>query len=120
MEPQVTHIQNISYKNSISSLDSFTQEYLNNHFNKQLNDKVYNIFKELFQGINIDSMKEALLKVSIYNSIIEKFIEEINSKYGMALMFTTLEPHEVGHWAETFQMASGINQAPESPRPHQA
>ena len=27
-------------------------------------------------------MKEALLKVSIYNIIIAKFVEEINSKYG--------------------------------------
>ena len=47
-------------------------------------------------------MKEALPKVSIYNSIIAKFVEEINSKYGMSLMFSTLEPHEVGHQAKTF------------------
>ena len=37
-------------------------------------------------------MKEALPKVSICNSIIVKFVEEINSKYGMSLTFTTLEP----------------------------
>ena len=65
MEPQVTQIKNISCDNSISSLDSLTQEYLKNHFNEQLNDKLYNTFKELFQGINIDSMKEALPVASI-------------------------------------------------------
>ena len=86
----------------------------------KLNDKVYNTFKELFQGINIDSMKEALPKVSICNSIIAKFVEEINSKYSMPLTFTTLEPSEVGHWAKTFQVASGSNQAPSSLRPWQA
>ena len=80
----------------------------------------YNTFKELFEGINIDSMKEVLLKVSMYNSIITKFIDEINSKYGMALTFTTLEPFEVGHWAETFHVASDSSKAPESPRPLQA
>ena len=119
MEPQVTQIENISCNNSFSSSDSLTQEYLKNHFNEQLNVKVYNTFKELFQSINIDSMKEALPKASIYNSIILKFIENINSKYGMALMFTTLEPHEVGDWAKTFQLASGSNHAPKSPRPQQ-
>ena len=101
-------------------MDSLTQEYLKNHFNEQLNDKVYNTFKELFQGINIDSMKEALPKVSINNIIIAMFVEEINCKYGMSVTFTTLEPHEVGHWTKTFQVASGSNQAPSSPRPWQA
>ena len=47
-------------------------------------------------------MKEALPKVSIYNSIIVKFIEEKNSKYSMALTFTTLEPSVVGHWVKIF------------------
>ena len=70
--------------------------------------------KELFDGLNIDSMKEALPKVSIYNNIIVKFIEEINSKYGMALTFTTLESHEVGHWAKTIQVACGIAKNPKS------
>ena len=120
MEPQVTQIGNISCDNSISSLDSLTQEYLKNHFNEQLNDKVYNTFKQLFQGISIDSMKEALPKVSIYNSIIAKFVEDISSKCGMSLTFTPLVSNEVGHWAKTFQMASGSNQAPSSPRPQQA
>ena len=56
-----------------------------------VNDKVYSTFRELFKGINIDSMKEALPKVSIYNNIIVKVVDEINPKYGMALMLTTLE-----------------------------
>ena len=65
-------------------------------------------------------MKEALLKVSIYNNIIAKFVDEINSKYGMALMFTTLELCEVGHWTETFKVACGNSKAPKSSRPWQA
>ena len=72
IEPQVTQIENVSYNNSISSSDSISQEYLRNHFNEQLNYKVYNTFKELFQSINIDSMKEDLTKYTIYNSIIAK------------------------------------------------
>ena len=64
-------------------------------------------------------MKEALPKASIYNSIIVKFIDEINSKHGMALTFTTLDPHEVGHWAASFQVASVGSKTPESPRPQQ-
>ena len=67
----------------------------------------------------MDSMKEALLKVSIYNNIIVRFVDEINSKYGMALMFTTLEPHEIGNWAKTFQVASGYSKPPKSPGPGQ-
>ena len=39
---------------------------------------------------------------SIHNSIIAKFVEEIKSKYGMSLSVTTLEAHEVGHWAKVF------------------
>ena len=62
---------------------------------------------------------KALPKVSIYKSIIVKFIDEINSKYGMALTFTTLEPHEVGHWAETFQVVGGSSKRLKSPRPWQ-
>ena len=40
------------------------------------------------QGIiNVDSIKETLPKVSIYNDTIARFVEEINSNYGMALTF---------------------------------
>ena len=77
------------------------------------------MFKELFGHINIDSMKETLPKVSIYNDTIARFVEEINSKYGMALMFTHLEPCEVGPWAEMFQVAKGNNKGPEPSQPWQ-
>ena len=85
-----------------------------------MNDGVYKTFKELFEGINLDSMKEVLLKVGIYNNIISRFVDGINSKYGMNLTFTTIDPGEVGPWAENFQIASGNNKAPESPWPQQA
>ena len=48
--------------------------------------------KELFGNINLDSMKEVLPKVSIYNDTIARFIEKINSKYGMTLTFMHLNP----------------------------
>ena len=96
-EAQVTQVENVSCNTSTSNSDVVMQEYLKNYFNGWLNDKVYSTIKELFEGINIDSMKEALQKVSVYNNIIVRFIGEINSKYGIALMFTTLEPHDVGH-----------------------
>ena len=79
----------------------------------------YTTFKELFGSINVDSLKEALPKVSIYNDTIARFVEEINSKYGMALTFTHLEPCEVGHWAETFQVAKGNNEGPKLLQPWQ-
>ena len=120
-QAQVTQIENVSCYISTLNSDVIMQEYLRNHF-KWLNDKVYGTFKELFEGINIDSMKEALMKVSICNNSIGKFVDEINSKYGMALTFTTLEPCELGHWAETFQVVCGNSKAPKSPRllqPHE-
>ena len=100
-------------------MDLVAHKYLKNHFSELLNDKVFNTFKELFGSINIDSMKEAIPKVSIYNDTIARFVEGINSKYGMTVTLTHLEPHEVGHWAETFQVASGNNEGPEPLRPWQ-
>ena len=64
-------------------------------------------------------MKEAIPIVSIYNDTIARFIEEINSKYGMTLAFMHLEPCEVGHLAETYQVASGISNGSKPPRPQQ-
>ena len=119
IEAQVTQVENVSCHTSISSLDSVVHEILKNQLNKILNYKVYNAFKELFGSKNIDSMKEALPKVSIYNDAIVRFTEEIKSKYGMALTFMHLEPCEVGHWAETFQAASGNSEGPEPPSPWQ-
>ena len=42
---------------SLCSLESVVYEYLKNHFNKRLNDKVYDTFKVLFGNINTDSIK---------------------------------------------------------------
>ena len=75
MEKQV---QNDSCQVSVCSLDSEAREILKNHFNEHLNDKVYTTFKELFGSINVDSIKETLPKVSIYNNTIARFVEEIN------------------------------------------
>ena len=85
--------QNDSCHISVCSLDLEVHEHLKNHFNGHLKEKVYNTFKELFGSINVDSMKEALPKVSIYNDTIAKFLEEINLRYGMAVtlnVFRTL------------------------------
>ena len=79
---------------------------------------VYNLFKELFWSKNVDSIKDAL-PVSIYNNTTARFLDEINSKYGMALTFACLEPCEVGHWAETFQVAKGNMEGPGLPLPQQ-
>ena len=112
MEAQVMQVENGSCHTSLSSLDSVAHEYLKNHFNELLNNKVYNTFKELFANVNIDSMKEPLPEGSIYNDIIAQFVEEINSKYGMTLTLRYLEPCEVGLWAETVQVASGSKEGP--------
>ena len=75
-------LQKCKYKNdgnvSVCNLDSEAQEYLKSHFNERLNDKVYSTFKELFHNINMDSIKEALPKISVYNDIIARYVEEIN------------------------------------------
>ena len=63
-------------------------------------------FKELFGNINTDSIKEALPKVSVYNNIIAKYVEEINFKYGIKLSFMQLGASEVSTWAKTFQVVT--------------
>ena len=75
---------------SICSLDSVAHKYLKNHFNKRINDKVFETFKDLFGNINTDSIKEALPKVSVYNNIIAKYVGEINLKCGIELHFYTV------------------------------
>ena len=97
MEMQV---QNDSCQVSVCSLDSEVHEYLKNHFNEHLNDKVYTMFNDLFGSINLDSINEVLPKIDIYNNTIARFVKEINSKYGIALTFTHLEASELGHWAD--------------------
>ena len=103
----ITNMQTQNEGNaSICSLDSVAHKYLKNHFNERLNDKVYETFKELFGNINTDSTREALPKVSVYNNIIAKYVEEINLKYGTELSFTQIEAREVSTWVETFQIAT--------------
>ena len=73
---------------------------------------MYDTFKELFGNINVDSIKEALLKISVYNDIIARYVEEIDLKYGIALSYTQLEAIEIGHWAEMLQVAAKSNDQP--------
>ena len=40
-------------------------EHLTNHFNKQLNAKIFNTFKDIFSNINIDSIQETYPKISV-------------------------------------------------------
>ena len=61
---------------------------------------MYDTFNELFGNINADSIKEALPKISLYNDIIARYVEEINLKYGITLSHTQLEATEIGHWAD--------------------
>ena len=42
---------------SICSLDSEAQDNLNTHFNERLNDKMYSMFKELFDHVNLDGIR---------------------------------------------------------------
>ena len=79
------------------------------HFNVRLNDKIYSMFKELFDHINIDSIKEVLPKIDMCNNTKAWYIEDINLKYGVALSYTHLEVSEIGHWAKTFQVATHSN-----------
>ena len=66
MEAKVTQVENVSCNTSTSNSHVVMKEYLKNNFNEQLSDKVYSTFKELFESTNIDNMKEALPKLSIY------------------------------------------------------
>ena len=91
---------------SLCNLDSVAHEYLKNHFNKRLNDKVVKTFKELFGNINTDSIKEAQPKVSVFNNIIAKYVKEINLKYGIVLSFMQFKASKVSTWAKTFQVAT--------------
>ena len=73
----------------------------------------------MFGNINTDSIKEALPKVSVYNNIIAKYVEEINLKHGIELSFTQLEASEVSTWAETFQVATTSKDKPDEQQPLQ-
>ena len=45
-------------------------EYLTNHFNKQLNAKIFNMFNDLFTNVNLNNIQETYPKIRIYNKII--------------------------------------------------
>ena len=99
-ETHVADIQHNGIKVPFHCTDAITSEHLTNHFNDHLNDKIYNTFKDLFCHINIDSIQEIYLKISIYKNIIAQFVEETNCKYGLDLKFTILEAPEVVLWAK--------------------
>ena len=80
---------------------------------------MYSTFKGLFSNINVDSIKEALPKISVYSDIIPRYVQEINLKDGIALNCTHLEASEIGHWAETFQKAMSCNDHPKLQQPQQ-
>ena len=63
-------IHNNSSNVSIYILDSEAQDNLKTHFNEWLNDKIYSTFKELFDHVNLDSIKEVLPKTDTYNTTI--------------------------------------------------
>ena len=45
-------------------------EHLTNHFNEQLNIKIFDTFKDLFSNVNVDRNQETFPKFGIYNKII--------------------------------------------------
>ena len=77
------------------------------------------MFKELFNNVNVDSIKEVLPKISMFNNTIARYVEDINLKYGIALSYTHLEVSAIGHWAKMFQVATHSNDQPEPQQPQQ-
>ena len=67
--------------------------------------------------MNMDSIKETLPKISVYNDITSKYIEEITLKYGITLNYTHLDASEIGHWAKTFHVAMSSNGQPKLEKP---
>ena len=112
-------VHNDSSNVSICSLVSETEDNLTSHFSERLNDKVCCTFKELFSKINVYSIKEVLPKIRAYNDTIISYVEEINLKYGVTLSEMHLEVSEIGHWAETFQVAMHSNDQQQPPQPQQ-
>ena len=75
--------------------------------------------RELFSNVNVDSIKEVLPKISMYNDTVARYIEDINLRYGITLSYMHLEVSEIGHWTETFQVATYSNNHPEPYQPQQ-
>ena len=63
-------------------------DYVTNHFNECLSDKIYNTFKDLFSNVNLDSIQETYAKISLYNKIIMHVVGETNLKYSLDLKVT--------------------------------
>ena len=78
--------------------------HLTNHFNEQLNAKIFDTFKALFSKINVNSIQETYPKISVYNKIIVQYIDKTNIKCGLNLKFTKLEAPQVGLWAKNFRL----------------
>ena len=75
----------------------FVQENFKMLLNKKLNDKICTTFKATFSNVNLDSVNKVTPKVHEYNNKINKFIQNINMKYGILLECTVLEIPEVSH-----------------------
>ena len=71
------------------------------------------MFWKLFSNVNVDSIKEVLPKISVYNDMIARYVEVINLQYYITLCHTHLKVSELGHWAKTFQVATYCNDQPE-------
>ena len=80
---------------------------------------MYSTFNGLFGNINVASIEEGLPKISVYNDIIARYVEETNLKYGIMLSYTHLEASEIGHWAKASQVATSSNSQPELQQPQQ-
>ena len=91
------------------------QKHLTNHFYEQQNVKILDTFKDLFNTVNVDSIQETYLKISVYNRIIAQYVEQTHIKYGLSLKFTELEAPEVGLRAKTFQVP-GHNEDQQLPK----
>ena len=98
--------------------DAEEHKHLTNYFNEQVNAKILDTFKDLFSNVNVNSIQETYLEISVYNKIIIQYMEETNIKYGLNLKLTKLEALEVGLLANTFQVA-GHDEAQQPPKEHQ-
>ena len=87
-----SYINNLQVHNSsnisMCSSDSEIQENLKSHFNNRLSDRIYTTFRELFSNVNIDSVQEKMPKINEYNREKARYVEDINTKYGITLNYT--------------------------------
>ena len=93
-------------------------EHFTNHFNGKLSKQIFNMFTDLFSNVNVDSIQETNLKISVYNKVIGKYMDETNIKDRLNLKFTQLKAPEVGLWPKTFQVV-GHNEDQQIPKEQQ-